>query len=346
MRFFRSRSVATFPPDFCDNRILEFYSLAWHAPDKLQRGSLGWLTWALPVVLPVLAVLIAYRESPWFAFISDDVFLIPANPLLRGTGALWQNLTHDYFWSGSGNSIPYWRPVTKGSWVLEFALWGGWSGGFHLDQVAIHLMGVLGVVYFVRRLDGGPVGACVAGLVYGLHPDLIEPTCSVMARSDVAVAAASIWTVVTWLRWTQTGRAAWAVAHGLGLMLALGSKETAVVLPAVLALWAILGVENSDASPAREPPPAASAAGRVLWLVRRLRYLVPAVLITAAYFVGRGFVLGPHQSVPFVFDAARIPLVGGQAFFSVLPFHLDGSAGSVPKDPWLAPTVLISATVG
>jgi hypothetical protein len=296
--------------------------------------------------VPILAVLIAYRESPWFAFIGDDMFLIPSNPFLRGPGALWRNLTHDYFWSASGNSIPYWRPVTKGSWVLEFALWHGWSGGFHIDQVAIHLLGVLGVVYFVRRLGGSHVGACVAGMLFGLSPDLIEPTCSVMARSDVAVTAASIWTVVTWLRWVQTGRPFWAVAHGLCLMLALGSKETAVVLPAVLALWAIMGVEPADLGAAQEPSPAVSAARRFLILVRRLRHLVLAVLITTAYLVGRRSVLGSNHGVPLVFDPARIALVGGQAFYSVLPFHLDGTACSVPKAPWQTPTFLVSVAIG
>jgi hypothetical protein len=34
--------------------------------------------------LPILAVLIAHRESPWFAFISDDVFLIPTGREVLG----------------------------------------------------------------------------------------------------------------------------------------------------------------------------------------------------------------------------------------------------------------------
>ena len=316
--------------------------MASHASEKppsvLQIG----LAWALPI----LAALIAYRGAPWFAFISDDVFLIPANPFLRGPGALWRNLTHDYFWSASGNAIPYWRPVTKGSWVLELALWNGWSGGFHMDQVAILLMGVLGVIYCVRRLGGSHAGACVAGLVYGLSPNLIEPTCSVMARSDVAMTAAAIWTVVAWLRWVETGRTAWAVVHGLCLMLALGSKETAVVLPAVLALWSVLGVSTAKTGPVQVPLSEVTLAGRMLVLVRRFRHLVPAALITGAYLVARRLVLGAHHGVPLVFDPARVALVGGQAFFSVLPFHLDATAISVPKQPWLMPAFAVSATVG
>lgn len=312
-----------------------------HAPDKLQRIPLGWLSWALPI----LAVLIAYRQSPWFAFISDDVFLIPANPFLRGAGALWRNLTHDYFWSASGNAIPYWRPVTKGSWVLEFALWNGWAGGFHIDQVAIHLLGVVGVVYFVRCLGGSRVGACVAGLVFGLSPNLIEPTCSVMARSDVAVTAASIWSVASWLRWVQTGHRSWALAHGLSLTLALGSKETAVVVPAVLALWALLGVESTNPFPAGAPSSVVTPARRFA-LAERLRYLVPAALITAAYVLGRGLVLGARQAAPLVFDPARMALVGGQALYSVLPFQLDAAARSVPKVPWLTATFLVSIILG
>ena len=314
--------------------------------EKPQSYSYGWLTWALPI----LAVLIAYRAAPWFAFISDDVFLIPANPFLRGPGALWRNLTHDYFWSASGNAIPYWRPVTKGSWVLEYALWNGWSGGFHMDQVAIHLVSVLGVVYFVRRLGGGNAGGCVAGLVFGLNPNLIEPTCSVMARSDVAVTAAAIWTVVAWFRWVESGRTFWAVVHGLCLVLALGSKETAVVLPGVLALWAILGAKKGNPilaqEVAQEVSPTVTLAGRMVGFVRKVRHLVPAVILTAAYLVAREFVLGAHTRVPLVFDPLRVALVGGQSFFSVLPFHLVAMATSVPKEPWLVPASIVWPTLG
>ena len=93
------------------------------------------------------------------------------------------------------------------------------------------------------------------------------------------MTAAAIWTVVAWLRWVETGRTAWAVVHGLCLMLALGSKETAVVLPAVLALWSVLGVSTAKPGPVQVPLSEVTLAGRMLVLVRRFRHLVPAALI-------------------------------------------------------------------
>ena len=309
--------------------------MRWPALIRSKPALWSWLYW----LVPVLVVAAAYHQVPWFSFISDDAFLIPLNPHLRGPGALWQNLIHDYFWSASGNFVPYWRPVTKGSWVLEYMVWGDWAGGFHLDQVALHLVATLGVVFFVRRAGGSRAGASVAGLLFGLSPNLVEPTCSVMARSDVGLTAASVWALASWLRWEQTGRRRWGIVHGLALVLAFGSKETSVVLPVVLALWAVIG----PGTPTQSSVPAGD--GRVEWR-RRLSRLLPVVLVVVAYFIGRRAVLGVQQSFPVKLDGARMFLVGGQALFSVLPFHLTAWARAVPKSPWMAPGFLAMATVG
>jgi hypothetical protein len=288
-------------------------------------------------LLPVLAVLIAYRQVPWFSFISDDMFLIPMNGFLRGPGALWQNLIHDYFWSASGNSVPYWRPVTKGSWVLEYMLWRGFAGGFHLDQVLLHLASTLGVVHLVRRGGGSKGGATVAGLLFGLSPNLVESTCSIMARSDVAMTAGSIWAIASFLAWTRGGRMRFLLAHIGCLLFAFGSKETAVTLLAVFGLWSIVGTQVSVAASASSPRQAR---------LRGLAHGAPVLIVAVAYFVARRFVLGARESIPVSFDPVRLFLMGGRALFSVLPFEPVPTAHPLPRSMAVAPLYAVTATVG
>lgn len=307
--------------------------MKWFASSRSKPTGLAPLYWLLPVV----AVALAYRQVPWFKFISDDMFLIPMNAFLRGPGALWQNLTHDYFWSSSGNSVPYWRPVTKGSWVLEYMLWGNWAGGFHLDQVLLLLLSTLGVVYLVRSSGGGRASAVVAGLLFGLNPNLVESTCSVMARSDVAMTAGSIWAIASWLAWNRTGRVRWLFVHVGCLLFAFGSKETAVTLLAVFALWTGLEVRETLA---------AGAADRRRTLMRGLARVAPILLVAAGYFLARRWVLGGRQSIPLTFDPLRLFLMGGQSLFSILPFQPFAQAHPLPRSIALAPVYAVTATLG
>ncbi len=135
--------------------------------------------WWLPALV---VVAVAYRTSPTFGFVGDAGFLIEQNRFLDSLSQLWGNLTHDYFWSSSGNHIPYWRPLTKASWLLEVAAWGRNPAGFHVVQVAWLLVGVAGVQALARALGVSRLWAALAGLMFGLHPVAVEPTCLIMAR--------------------------------------------------------------------------------------------------------------------------------------------------------------------
>ena len=123
---------------------------------RLASWAARWAGWGW--LVPIAAILAVFRHSPRFGLLSDAAFLIEENLWLRGPGALWANLTHDYFWSSSGNTLPYWRPLTKAAWVVEHVLFGGWAGGFHLVQVGLHAVATLGVFFLAREL-----GAHVAG---------------------------------------------------------------------------------------------------------------------------------------------------------------------------------------
>jgi hypothetical protein len=257
------------------------------------RARLRRFWWLLPLAL-------TYADSARFDFVADARFLILENRYLDGLGRLWANLTHDYFWSSSGNFIAYYRPLTKASWLLEAQGFGTWAGGYHLVQVAWQLAGVVGVVALARRLGCATTSASLAGLVYGLHPAVAEPTCLLMARSDVVAATASIWSAVAWLGFRETKRPAWAVAHSVALIVAFGSKETSIFLVPLLVAWAAMD----------------RAWGSRRW---QPLSLVPVGLVAVAYLVARRLVLGEAARPRLSVDALRVVVGGGRYLLALLP---------------------------
>ena len=231
-----------------------------------NRFALWWL-------IAPLAAVFAYRSVTGFDFVADARFLILENTYIRGLNRFVPNVLHDYFWSSSGNQIPYWRPITKGSWVLEHLAFGDWAGGFMLVQLGWHVLGVLGVQALARSMGLGRGSAVVAGLVFALHPVAIEPVAMIMARSDVVASSGVIGSLVSWFAWRRTRQVRWLLLHVLAIVFAMGSKEQAAFLPALLAIRLLTE----------------GAFGRERW--RALLPVMPSVVVLFAYLVARHAVL-------------------------------------------------------
>jgi len=254
--------------------------------------------WAERLALPLAVALVglAYAGTLAQGFVADARFLIADNRHLDAWSFFGPTLRHDYFWSSSGASIPYWRPLTKLSWLVEARLFGRGSAlPFHAVQVAWLLAAAAGVGVLARRLGATAPWAALAVLLFGLHPALVEAGCLLMARSDVAVVACTLWALVGWLRW-RDGSRGWAVVHVVAIAGALASKEAAVVLPAVLTLWALVS------SP------------------RRMATVAPAWLPALAYLVARRLALGAAPSASF--DALRIFVGVGVYGWGLLPLRV------------------------
>ncbi len=273
-------------------------------PERLE--ALWWL------VAPLAAV-IAYRSVTTFDFVADARFLILDNEYIRGLHQLVPNLTHDYFWSSSGNQIPYWRPVTKGSWVLEHLMFGDWAGGFLLVQLCWHVLGVLGIQVLARGMGFGRGTALVAGLVFALHPVAIEPVTLLMARSDVVAATSVVGAVIAWFGWRRTKRAGWAALHVVATALAVGSKEQAAFLPALLVVRVL----------------AEGGFRRDRW--RAFLPVLPAALVVAAYWFARKAVLSASGMPAGLLSLDPLRIVDGISLYltNTWPFAFSSTVRDV-----------------
>jgi hypothetical protein len=182
---------------------------------------------------------------------------------------------------------PYWRPVTTLSYYANQAVGGG-PLLFHLTNLAL----VAIVAGLAARLVEGKLARLlvVAGVV--CHPLMVEPASNISARTDLLAAIFALLALET------GGVAAFACT-----LLALGSKEVAVMLPVValalrrpwipsaiaVAVWAAvrfplvhaLGVAPDDAGWPTVQSVVAAPFRLILYLFRALVPLhpTPALLL-------------------------------------------------------------------
>ena len=301
----------------------------------LRRG--WWL-------LAPAAVLFAYRGVGRNGFLGDARFLIAENRYLQDLSYLWENLRHDYFWSSSGAHIPYWRPLTKASWLLEYQLFGERASGYAWVQLGWQLAAVLGVQVLARSLGLPRRWAATAGLLFGLSAVAIEPVSLLMARSDVMCACATLWAIASWHRWSLGGGRGWAVLHGLAVVIALGSKEIGVMIAPVLTLWSLFRWRLAGGTRA--------VTGGVRDAALRL---LPAWALGAAALWTRARVLaepaGGGALAGALADPLRILASLARYLQNLLPFRLSSSVRSLPHAEaeslgFLLPALLTLAAAG
>ena len=175
-----------------------------------------------PVALIAL-VAVLYGTAIGFPFVYDDRVLVESNRLLGDWAALPGALAADLFHGTGVRPSPYWRPVVTLSYFVDHALGGGEPWMFHLTNLAL----VAGVaVLLARTLAAAAVSAPWAwAAVWVAWPTQVEAACNITGRTDL---------LATLFALAALG-ARGPLAAGAWLLLALGSKEVAVLVP--VAAW-------------------------------------------------------------------------------------------------------------
>ncbi|MFL5582623.1 MAG: tetratricopeptide repeat protein [Gemmatimonadaceae bacterium] len=285
------------------------------APDPASAHRRGD---ALLPAVAALAALLVFARSVGNGFAYDDVLAISQNPLLHGFGTL-PAVVREPYWPLYGT---LYRPLTLLSFGIEWSLSGGRPWLSHLINVLWHALATALVCRLAARWLP-PAGALAAGLAFALHPVHAEAVANVVGRSELVCAAMLLAMSLVVARAGDLGRGRAAALAALAA-LALASKETGVVAPAVAfgVAWAY--------------PPARAAAGRAAAAAS-----IGVVPLLVARYVVLGTLRGdtPHPA----FQAASPPehalLVLGslaRATWSLL-------VPSVPRIEWAPPLASVRA---
>lgn len=193
----------------------------------------------LLLMLPLGAVMMSFAGVIANDYVWDDRFLIVNNPTIRQVEHFFAAILRPIM-----PGTTYFRPLVLASFVAEFRIFGAHPWISHAVNLGLHLLNtglVMAIAYgLARRLDRR-VAAAVAGLIYGLHPALVEPVTWVAGRFDLLVTSSSLLAL-----WSGLYLSGWRrnVATACFFLLACFSKEMAVTVPVLLLL--LLGIRASS----------------------------------------------------------------------------------------------------
>jgi len=204
--------------------------------------------------------LLLYANTVQNQFVFDDELTFRRNPAIRGLDRLPELL---------GSRTRGYRPVRYLSFAVDHAISGDDPWAYHVSNALYHGV-TAGLVFLVlRRLAGGDGRVALAGaLIFVCHPVHTESVAYISGRRDLLTTLFFLLALLAYLRHREDGRTRW-LALSLGSFgLALGSKEMAVTLPAIVALHDLL--LDREAFRRRLPLYAAGlavAAAAAIWAV-------------------------------------------------------------------------------
>jgi tetratricopeptide (TPR) repeat protein len=257
--------------------------------------------WAHPALGAALVALVLYLPALGGDFLRDDHFLIERHPYLRTPGWLWRVLAAD-FWAPVSGATGMWRPLVVLSYWVDGNL-GGWTPlWFHVVNAVAYALTTGVLALLIAASGAGTAATWIGSLAFAAMPAHAECVAWISGRTDVFCALFAL--LALWLdaRAHRAGGARPGWLAPLALALALLSKEVAVPLVGVLAVWE--GTRRPPGSPLRRS---------VVWLS-------PYLAVTATYLALHGL-LAPDPGALPVPDTQRQAVSRGAAW-SLLPGYL------------------------
>jgi Flp pilus assembly protein TadD len=187
----------------------------------------------VPVVLLLGALTVLfYLNSLPNEFVFDDLGLIAKKTSIRDIG----NLPALLGLHGKGA----YRPLRTASHALDYALFGLNPIGFHVVNIALHILNGALIFRLFKALSGNPRPALLAAILFVVHPIQTEAVAYISGRRDLLFTLFYLLGFTCYIRYRETDRPMYLVLTGVNYVLSLLSKEMGISLPVLCVCYDVI----------------------------------------------------------------------------------------------------------
>jgi protein O-mannosyl-transferase len=192
-------------------------------------------------------------------------------------------------WIGERSLYLFYRPITELSLALDYALYGINPFGYHLTNLLIHatnaaLVGVL-FLAIIRRIglsSNNQAAMILPALVFATFPTHTEAIAWILARSDLVATTFYLTSLLLYVLAPKDKGKPFLLLSLLTFVLALGAKEMAISLPALIFCCELI----------LDPEKRLSLKPDKQILTQAIKATLPYVVIATIYLLVRWLALG------------------------------------------------------
>lgn len=201
------------------------------------------LTWTLVAIL--CAALLPYSPSLSHGFVYDDDVQVLQPPAFHA----WHFIPGYFISPMPGFTARYYRPLFFLWLGANRLLWGTHPLGWHLGNLILHAITSLLAFALLRKYFKDERSATIGALLFAAHPIHVETVAWISGCSDALMALGLLGSLLLWMRNCEAPSLWRRTASLVCCALALLSKETAVILPAVIFFHKLAGIPAVDSLP-------------------------------------------------------------------------------------------------
>ena len=270
------------------------------------------------LALILLVTAVTYWGAIRFEFVYDDTPQIVDNPLIKAWHFVPQYFTSSA-WKQMGMAVlgNYYRPLFFLLMRVIYALFGGRPLVWHVLAIFMHLVVTWLTYVLIRKITGEFTTAWLAALIFGVHPSHHEVVAWVSGMTETLFAILFLLAFLAYLRSREGAKAQWMTLSCVFYALAVLSKETAIILPAL-----VFAHGWSRYSPAqRESRPDYAAKFRSAFVPASLYLPITVLYLSVRNWVltGLGHSTAPVRPVTWLLTLPSILLFYVRNWF--LPFR-------------------------
>lgn len=217
------------------------------------------------------------------------------------------------WWSYDGLKFVFWRPVTELTHWIDHRLWHNSPALMHLHSLLWYalLCGLVGAAF--RKLSSAPLAAGAALLAFALDSTHGFGVSWISNRNSLVAAVFGMVSLLTYLRWHDSGQHRFQLLSLLSLALSLLSAEAGISTAAYLGAFALVLDKRGP--------------------LRGLLVLLPHAMLTAGWWLlykHLGF--GAANADAYYVDPAQTPALFVLKLLERLPVMLASQFGLIPAE--------------
>ena len=133
----------------------------------------------MPLLIAVVTVAAFWRAIHLGFTDWDDPFYATDQPLIQDLSPAGLRTIFSTFVEGN------YHPLTMASFAVDYHFWKLDPRGYHIENIALHVLVTLTVFAFVFLLSGSQSMAVIAALFFGIHPMHVESVAWVSGGKDL-----------------------------------------------------------------------------------------------------------------------------------------------------------------
>jgi len=197
-----------------------------------QKKKSPWFHNPLWWLILVTCLLYGRTMNLGFTRLDDSIFIIENEQYNKGFDHLVTSFHRGLF---NPTEDVYYRPIFLVDFIIESKIFGTNPAGYHFTNLLFHLLSVVLLYTFLRRLSLTEINAFLISMIFAVHPVLSQAVAWIPGRNDMLLMIFFISGMIVTIDYCKNPGPWLYINQACLFVLALFTKETAVIIPLIIA---------------------------------------------------------------------------------------------------------------